>query len=150
MLSALDIAKWIIKFCEQHGDPITNLKLQKLLYYAQAWNLALHDEPVFDETIEAWVYGPVVPQVYRAFKSFGAEPLLIETEEPELPDAVVDHLKEVMEVFGGYSSYQLEIMTHRESPWLRARGDLAPDEPCTATILHDDMKEYYRKLESQD
>ena len=62
--SAQQIADYLIAFSHSVGDPISNLKLQKLLYYAQAWYLALHNEPLFPESIEAWVHGPAVPPVY--------------------------------------------------------------------------------------
>jgi uncharacterized phage-associated protein len=150
MLRAIDVAKWIVGFSGEHGDPVTNLRLQKLLYYAQAWYLALRDEPLFGERIEAWVYGPVVPEVYRAFRDFGAMPISIDTESPEFSREISDHLGEIMAVFGGYSSYQLEIMTHNEAPWLKARDGIAPDEPSNAVIAHEDMKEFYRALAAQE
>ena len=58
-VSARQVAQFMISFSHEHGDPISNLKLQKLLYYAQAWFLALQDKPLFDERIEAWAHGPV-------------------------------------------------------------------------------------------
>jgi len=133
-------------FCEEHGDPITNLKLQKLLYYAQAWCLALYNKPLFGEKIEAWVYGPVVAEVYRAFKNFGSRPIDCEFKAPDLPDEVVGHLEEIIAAFGGYSTYQLEKMTHQEAPWCNARGNLPLDAPSNAEISHEDMKSFYRTL----
>lgn len=70
-LAAKRVADYIIAFAHEHGDPVSNLKLQKLLYYAQAWHLALHDNPLFDERIEASVHGPAVPPVYGALQGVG-------------------------------------------------------------------------------
>jgi uncharacterized phage-associated protein len=146
MPSVEDVAEWVVDFSKKHGDPVTNLKLQKLLYYAQAWYLALNDEPLFPEDIEAWVYGPVVPEVYQSFKENGAQPIKNDVDPPQLSEKLQDHLEEVLEVFGGYSSFQLEQMTHQEDPWKNARGDLPPDEPSNEKISHEDMKRYYRQL----
>ena len=145
-VDALKVAHWILAFSQEHGDPLTNLKLQKLLYYAQAWHLALYDKPLFRDPIEAWIYGPVVPMVYRQFKKFRNHPVLYEGEKPTIPEKVGDFLEELLEVFGGYSSYQLERMTHSEKPWQKARGNLPIDVQSRAVILHEDMKAFYRVL----
>jgi uncharacterized phage-associated protein len=73
MLSCDDAAKYFLaQVSEDAGDLISNLKLQKLLYYAQGFHLALYDEPLFPEAIEAWTHGPVVPDLYRHYKKYGA------------------------------------------------------------------------------
>lgn len=69
------IAKHILGACKAKQDFITNLKLQKLLYYSQAWHLAIYDEPLFQDRIEAWVHGPVVPSVFREYRSFRWSPI---------------------------------------------------------------------------
>ena len=68
--TARQVANYIISFFQKKQEPITNLKLQKLLYYVQAWYLALYDEPLFDDKLEAWVHGASQPQVYSQFKQF--------------------------------------------------------------------------------
>jgi uncharacterized phage-associated protein len=146
-LSAQNVARWILLFSEEHGDALTNLRLQKLLYYAQAWHLALHNKPLFSEEVEAWIYGPVVPIVYRKYKRYRNMPITCDEELPALPNRAVSFLREILEVFGGYSSYQLERMTHNEKPWKKARGDLPPDAASRAVIQHEDMKHYYRSLQ---
>lgn len=148
MPKANEVALWIISFCKKHGDRITNLKLQKLLYYAQAWHLALYNRPLFPEDIEAWTYGPVVPEVYHTFKAFNGEPIEIDQDhsQVDLPEDIVGHLEEIIEVFGGYSSYQLERMTHQEDPWKNARGDVPLGEPSNEVISHEDMANYYTQL----
>lgn len=147
-VGANDVADFILHFCHEHGDCITNLKLQKLAYYAQAWYLALNnDQPLFDEPIEAWVHGPVVPSLYQRFRTYRWEPIPLNPAPPvSLPANVQTHLKEIMDVFGGFSAYELERMTHEESPWLNARGDLPMDESSNAVISHKDMSSYYKKL----
>jgi uncharacterized phage-associated protein len=138
------VADYIIGFSHQHGDPITNLKLQKLLYYSQAWFLAFYDKPLFDERIEAWVHGPAVPPVYGNFKEFGWQPIGFHPEESGISPLVDPFLDEVMKVYSGFSAYDLERLTHSEDPWILARGDTPPDEPSNAVISHDSMKNYYK------
>lgn len=144
-MQASTIASYIIAFSQEHGDPVSNLKLQKLLYYAQAWHLAINDRPLFDEQIEAWVHGPVVPSVYREYKQFSWQPIAAAVVEPKLEKDVVDHLDEVMEVYGSLTALKLEQLTHAEYPWQHARGNLPEDASSNAVITHDDMKAYYRK-----
>jgi uncharacterized phage-associated protein len=69
------VADSIIALCHDRGIELTNLKLQKLVYYVQAWKLAIDHEPLFPDDIEAWVHGPVVPQVFRRFKALRWDPL---------------------------------------------------------------------------
>ena len=79
MMPAHDVARYFVSLVdEEAGDSITNLKLQKLLYYAQGVNLALNDVCLFPDPIEAWTHGPVVPNVYRAYKQHGGEAIPVE------------------------------------------------------------------------
>jgi uncharacterized phage-associated protein len=138
------VADFVISFAQEHGDPVSNLKLQKLLYYAQAWHLAIFDRPLFDERIEAWVHGPAVPPVYGDFKQWTWQPIGIEIAAPDLGHEISDHLNEIMDVYGELSAYQLEKLTHSEDPWRNARGGIPPDGPSNAIIPHEEMKQYYR------
>lgn len=147
--SAHKVADHIIRMCHDSGDLITNLKLQKLLYYAQAWRLALRDRPLFDDKLEAWVHGPAVPSVYGRFKNFRWDPISLEPDDPHLSREIAAHLDEVMAVYGIETAYALEMMTHREAPWLEARGDLPPDQPSHAVISHESMKRFYREMASR-
>src|SRR6266446_3445682 len=83
MTTASILAKYIIASCSDDGKSVTNLKLQKLLYYAQAWKLALHGKPLFNDRIEAWVHGPVVPVVFREYRDFKWAPLPVDQSCPE-------------------------------------------------------------------
>src|SRR5882762_6202388 len=75
--SALDVAKYLILLARSEEEPefLSPMQLQKLLYYTQGWSLALLKEPMFDERIEAWAYGPVVKEVFQAFRNFGDGPI---------------------------------------------------------------------------
>ena len=143
VLSCFDIANYFIGLANETGSFISNLKLQKLVYYAQAWHLALHERPLFEEDFEAWVHGPVIPSLYQKYKSFEWQPIL-EDVDPKLPEDISQFLDEVAEEYFACDAYELEQMTHAEAPWDLARGDLPPDAPSNEAIKKEWMKEYYR------
>jgi uncharacterized phage-associated protein len=145
MATAPDIAKFIIGQFQSNGTPINNLKLQKLLYYSQAWHLALKDSPLFNERIEAWIHGPVIPPVFQEYKSFRWSPIVIEDVSIQFAQKAQAHVEEVLAQYGRFSSWDLERMTHNEDPWKIARGGLPPDISCTNLITHDSMKKFYSK-----
>lgn len=128
---------------ERKLNDVTNLKLQKLLYYAQAWNLAFTGEPLFVEDIEAWVHGPVVPRVFRRFKSLGWK--TIEAPVNPLPDPhLAFHLRAILKAYGGLGPTQLERLTHNEDPWRNARKGIPADVSSNNVISHKDMKTFYK------
>lgn len=121
---AIDIANKLLLVAarnsdiEGQGELMSNMKLQKMLYYQQGFHLAFFGEPLFDDPIEAWMYGPVVPSVYEHFKKYGSQGIPPETEEdialkPE-EQALFD---EVYNVYAAYSAVGLMNLTHSESPW---------------------------------
>jgi uncharacterized phage-associated protein len=144
MHKASTISDFFIAFSHEHGDPLSNLKLQKLLYYAQAWHLAIFDQPLFGEQIEAWIHGPVVVPEYHRFKGWAWQPIAENPEAPKMDETVEQHLNEVMDVYGGMTAYQLEQLTHTEAPWIDARKGVPADEPSNAVISHEQMMNFYR------
>jgi len=144
------IADYIIQFCRDRGELITNLHLQKLVYYAQAWYLALHDKPLFDEDFQAWARGPVQPELHDRFKKFKWNPISEYPEKVELPKHVEEHMLEVMDVYGRNTSYYLERMTQDEEPWRKARGGMPIDEHSEAVISQKFMQKYYKTLLEDD
>lgn len=129
---------WRANQDEEFGDNITNLKLQKLVYYAQGFHLALFDEPLFEEPIEAWAHGPVVPELYQIYRDHKANPIPTPEEfDPEvIEEAVRSLLEDVFGVYGQYSAWGLRNLTHQESPWT--------DTPRNGVITHDIMREFFR------
>jgi uncharacterized phage-associated protein len=145
--SALKVAKVILHVAAERNISITNLKLQKLLYYSQAWHLAILKKPLFHERIEAWVHGPVVPVVFGIYKASRWNPLsdpgetIIEEGDPAWP--IRNHISEVMDAYASLTGPQLEALTHEENPWKSARNGIAQDAPSTAVISHASMMEFY-------
>ena len=142
MITALAAAKYLLSLDNsEDGDVTSNLKLQKLLYYAQGMHLALYGEPLFAETIEAWQHGPVVPPVYHAFKKYAAGPIRVKDgESAKLPKRARETLDEVHTVYGQFSAWRLREMTHREPPW----ADAYEDGVANIVITHKALKKYFK------
>jgi len=145
--TASDIAKWFVASLDREaGDSITPLKLQKIVYYAQAWALVLLGHPLFDEDFQAWAHGPVVESVYNEYKQYRWDAIPAPEEVPELEDEVAEFLAEVWENYGDFSAKHLERMTHQEAPWKDARGDLPMEARSNAVISKQSMHDYYSAL----
>ena len=142
-ITAQDVARYILAFAHDAGSFISNLKLQKLLYYAQAWHLAIHLKPIFPEKFQAWVHGPVVPSVYREYKSYRWMNIDSDVAKPEFDEVLSGHLNDVLDEYMGLDAYKLEQLTHMESPWLKARAGRAPDENCSDEIEEAEMIRCY-------
>jgi len=131
---------------EQRG--LTNKKLQKLLYYAQAWSLVINDVKLFDDNIEAWVHGPAVPSVYFSFKDYGFKEITKEVEPKEfsnLSKKEIELLDNIWDVYGKLDGNYLELLTHNEQPWQEARKELKEYENSHNTISLELMKSFYGK-----
>lgn len=129
-----DIAQKIIsRVQEDCGDVMTNLKLQKLLYYMQGFHLAVFGKPLFIAEIEAWMYGPVVPEIYENYKPYGCSPLYNDDQyKPiEMTPEEEDLFDQVYEAYGQFSALKLMQMTHNEDPWKSVSpgyGNIIPQE----------------------
>ena len=118
----IDVANFFLSAIDEDaGDLISNLKMQKLVYYAQGIHLAMFDEELFSEEIRAWEHGPVVPELYHKFKSFGRgaiEPNFESFDIDIFTQKQKEMLKEVYNTFGQFSAWMLRNMTHEERPWV--------------------------------
>lgn len=142
MLTCFDIADYFINLANETGSFISNLKLQKLVYYAQAWYLAIYGKPLFEEDFQAWVHGPVIPELYQKYKKFSWRPI-DEDVNPNLPTPIQEFLSDVADEYFACDAYELERMTHIEDSWNQARGNIPMDEASEAIISKEWMKEYY-------
>ena len=149
-LTPSKIADYFIRTANEVGSPITNLKLQKLVYYAQAWSLALRDRTLFEDDFEAWVHGPVTRQLWDEYKTLRWQPIVKDVPNITFDQDVENFLKEVVQVYFACDAYELERMTHEEAPWREARGNLPPDAPCSNVISKDRMASFYKELAQQN
>jgi uncharacterized phage-associated protein len=140
MMPAHDVAKYFVSLVdEEAGDSISNLKLQKLLYYAQGFNLAVYGKPLFNEQIKAWIHGPVVPQVYHLYKDYGSGPIPVEPVNlDDYSPQVRELLDEVYAVYGQFSASKLRDLTHGEPPW--------KNTPQSGAISQESMAEFFKTL----
>jgi uncharacterized phage-associated protein len=143
-VSVFDVAKYIIKVL----GPISAVKLQKLVYYSQAWSLVWDDQPLFGEPIEAWISGPVVPILYQEHK--GKFCIQNENLSKGNPNALSPSQKmtiiKVLKYYGKKDSQWLSDLTHRELPWVEAREGLDPNIRGDKEISLATMQEYYSSL----
>ncbi|MEU5691152.1 type II toxin-antitoxin system antitoxin SocA domain-containing protein [Actinosynnema sp. NPDC020468] len=128
------------------AGPSSPMKLQKLLYYAQAWHLASHDRPLFEARIEAWSRGPVVPEVYRRHAGRTYVSAWEEGDPRRLAPAEAELVRSVVDRYGAFTRHQLSDMAHDEEPWKVARAGLPDSAPSTAPLSHSVMARYFRRL----
>lgn len=126
-------------------ESMTNKKIQKLCYYAQAWFYALYNKKLFNERIEAWVHGPVCPELYREYAIYGYQEIPKINKEIKMQEEQKKLLNQVWNIYGKLDGDELEILTHREEPWLKARKGLDYRKPSNAEILPQNMGRYYRE-----
>ena len=144
---ALNVSNWFInQFDKESGDVLTHLKVQKLLYYSEAWCQLLLNRELFSEDIEAWAHGPVVREAFNEFKTSNWEPLYITGDLVDFDEDVEDVLEQVLGAYGDVSAKTLEHMTHQDQPWKDARGSLAPEAVrCSNVIAKEKIKKHFLK-----
>ena len=144
MVSSLDVAAYILK---KRGE-MTAMKLQKLVYYCQAWSLVWDERPLFRDTLEAWANGPVAPSLFDAHRGSFKVSKLADGNPDALDQDAQDTVDAVLDFYGNKTSQWLSDLTHSEAPWheARRRAGLAVGERGTALITHAAMAEYYSSL----
>ncbi len=141
--NVFDTAEFIL----QNIGPTSTMKIQKLVYYAQAWSLAWDDDVLFDEEVEAWANGPVVRELFEAHKGqyqvnpgdFGGDPNKLEEKQQGT-------IRSVLEFYGDKSSQWLSDLTHSEDPWVNARAGVPDGERSNSLISKESILEYYSSL----
>lgn len=143
MYSALDVARYVVNYANSHDMMVSNLKLQKILYFIQL-NFLGNDpsRPCFSDEIEAWPYGPVIPNVYQEFKRYGSLSIPPVTEyydtsngiwntkkvpyKTKMTSADQELVENVVKMCDEYSASDLVSISHRQSPWIKARNSFDP------------------------
>ncbi len=145
MVSVLDVAAYILR---RFPHPIPAMKLQKLVYYTQAWSLVWDDQPMFKERIEAWANGPVVRQLYNLHRGDFLVRRIPGGFSRKLNATQRETVGAVLVFYGNKSSQWLSNLTHMEDPWrdARARNNLRDGERGNVVIRHADMADYYSSL----
>ncbi|MEO5358754.1 MAG: DUF4065 domain-containing protein [Nitrospirae bacterium YQR-1] len=143
--SCNDIANYFLFKAEEGEELISNLKLQKLVYYAQGLYLIFFKKPLFEESIEAWTYGPVIPTLYHRYKESGAGS--IPPPENFTPDVIAENdrefLDEIFDVFGQFSAIRLKDIAHEDMCWKQAY-DKGTGTIITHEAMTEDLVKYVR------
>jgi len=143
MASVLDVAAYIL----QITGSVTTMKLQKLAYYSQAWSLVWDEKPLFPDSVQAWVDGPVIPALYQAHKGkFTVRPGDIAGNAHALTPGEQDVVNRVIEFYGSMTGQQLSQLSHAEAPWREARQGYGSNEIARIEIPHDRIAAYYASL----
>jgi uncharacterized phage-associated protein len=124
--SAKAVANYFLELANSKGESLSPMKLQKLIYFAHGWHLALYNEPLINERVQAWKFGPVIPSVYHEFKRFGYSPITC-TAFDDTDDGIelsrddkrtISLLNRIWDVYGKFTAIQLSNMTHDPgTPW---------------------------------
>ena len=140
----------VVKYILGAKGSMTAMKLQKLLYYCQAWSLVWDEAPLFPERIEAWANGPIVPDVYEKHKGMFEIPknpnCFPDGKTSELESFQKKTIDSILDFYGDKTAHWLSELTHNEDPWKNARKGLKPGERGNAEISHAAMCEYYSSL----
>ena len=144
--SALDIANYFLckaqEATEEDQELISNLKLQKLVYYAQGLYMAVYGKPLFSDRIEAWTYGPVVPELYHHYKKNGSKGILADKtfNHSMINEKTKKFLDEIYEVFGQFSAFRLMNLAHSDQCWI----DAGTRNEITCVSMGNCLKKYLR------
>lgn len=142
MASVFDVAAYILS---KIGE-VTTWKLQKLVYYAQAWSLVWDERAMFPERIEAWANGPVCPDLYKKHRGQFAVGSITGGDPSKLDDTARETVDAVLTYYGDKSAQWLSDLTHAEDPWRITRGDLPSRAASDSEITLEAMADYYGSL----
>ena len=151
-IKARDLAKYLLAI----QGAMSHLKLQKLLYYVEAWHLALYDQALIPDDFKAWVHGPVCPDVWHMVKDLSIlngeifikedkKDVVLSRGKKALSRDQIALIKDVLEEYGDKSAHHLEALTHSELPWIEARGNLPASQASSNRIKKSTMKKFYRE-----
>lgn len=142
MANVYDAAAYILSQISE----TTAMKLQKLVYYSQAWHIAWSGNVLFPERIEAWADGPVSPDLFTKHKGLFRVSRIEGGRSEALTDDERDSIGRVLEFYGKQSSQWLSDLTHKEEPWIKARGNIPDRALCKNEITPQMMETYYASL----
>lgn len=149
MVPALDVARQFVILAARDGELMDQMRLYKLMYYAQGWSLAWYLEPLFNDRIKAWKQGPVPVSVRRKLKYHGGAPIQNLGRPESLTDRARNLIEAVWEKYRAHSAWGLSVMTHGEPPWKNAYRPDA-DGRCRTVITNEALLAYFGRLYEED
>lgn len=149
-VSVFDVAEYIYEKFSDSSQKLTAMKLQKLLYYCQAWSLVWNEEPIFCEEIQAWANGPVIKELYDKHRGMFYVESVFDGQSSKLDEVQKDTVDRVLKSYGNKTAQWLSDLTHLEEPWREARNGLCTgDRGCNIISLRS-LHEYYSSLDEQE
>ncbi|OGD69621.1 hypothetical protein A3E89_01950 [Candidatus Campbellbacteria bacterium RIFCSPHIGHO2_12_FULL_35_10] len=145
MLSVFDIVKFILT----KKKPLSNMNLQKLVYYCQAWSLVWDGKPLFKERIEAWANGPVVSELYNLCRGEYFISDIPKGDSNNIISKQRETILAVLKYYGDKSPQWLSDLTHSEDPWRKAREGIPEGVRSNKEITLASMEEYYSSLQEK-
>ena len=145
-MNVFDVAAYILA---RQGS-MAPMKLQKLVYYCQAWSLVWDERPLFAEPIEAWANGPVIPALLAVHRGMVRVDCVPGGDAHGVDPLGREAIDAVLAAYGDKTAYTLSVMSQRERPWRAARWPLPDGEPGSAEIPLDSLAEYYGGLVASD
>lgn len=148
MAEVFHVARYVLN----RAGAMTTMKLEKLVYYCQAWSLAWDGVPLFDEDFQAWANGPVCPELFATHKGLfwlGAE-YYNDYEPYPFTRCQADTMDAVLRGYADKEPQWLSELTHKERPWRETRRGIKPGEPCDSIISKELMQDYYGGLEDAE
>jgi uncharacterized phage-associated protein len=147
------LSKYVVNYVHDLGDKISHLKLQKLLYYCDAWHMVYFDgRQLINEEFEAWMHGPVVRSVWDYYKDESVlygdiqpAPLMFNISDI-LNEEQFEVVNDVLDEYGKRTAYHLECLTHNERPWKEARRGYASCDRCEEIISKVTTRDFYSKM----
>ena len=147
MVSVFDVAQYIL----QRIKPISGIKLQKLVYYCQAWHLAWNEgRPLFDDRIEAWINGPVVRNLYNLHRGKSNIYSISKGNADILTLCQKDSIQRVLDNYGDKEDAWLILRSHKEAPWKEARKGLGSMEASTNIVSIESIYRFYQNKNIED
>ena len=146
MANVFDVVQYIL----HKQGPMTTMKLQKLVYYSQAWSLVWDEKPLFDDKIEAWTSGPVVRELFALHRGQFIVNGIEKGDTNNLAKEEKETIDAVLEFYGNQTAQYLCDLTHLEAPWLEALKGIPDGENCENVISLATMHEYYSSIPDKD
>lgn len=140
--SATTIADWFLAKADECGDALTPMKLLKLIYIAHGFHLGATSRPLIRERVEAWRWGPVIPDIYARFSKYGSSGIAEHPTVPRVDEQAEEVLEAVWDVYGGETALRLSALTHLpDTPW-----STTYDERLGRVIPNDRIQSYYAEM----
>ena len=147
--ASTSVARYILDRAREQGRSLTPMKLIKLVYIAHGWMLGLYGLPLIREDVEAWAYGPVVPELYQAVKRFRASPIPPEEvglpiDEDEFDEFEIGVMNETLDIYGQRSALALSRMTHApDTPWDVTYNKIGRSFAISNDLIEDHYEQLY-------